>query len=206
MARKLIGDIVLAENRELGFLPGDAAAHRAAAALADRFDAPTIISLTNAITYTQEMGGQFWGVTLRQRVNEQGELVPEDQPGEYQTVMLRFEYESRDARIAKASTPPSEVGGIEVSDFSEAPTKIQVPEGPEEPRVGDVDDTANPPTIVADGGTKLPCDGAAYEREDYPELATALKDAYGTEDEAFRVPDLRTSTLEALGEREPAAA
>jgi len=126
MARKLIGDIVLAQNEELGFYPGDEAAHRAALALADRFDAPTIIALTNALTFTQEMGGQFWAVTLRERVNEAGEFVPEDQSGEYQTVMLRFEYESRDARIAKATTPPSHVGGVPVSDFGEAPTKIEV--------------------------------------------------------------------------------
>lgn len=128
MARKLIGDIVLAENRERGHFPGDADAHRAAQALADRFDAATIIALTNALTFTQEMGGQFWAVTLRERVGEDGQLAGEDQPGEYQTVMLRFEYESRDARIAKATAPPADVGGVPISDFSEAPTRIDVPD------------------------------------------------------------------------------
>jgi hypothetical protein len=130
MARKLIGDIVFAQNEELGYYPGDEAAHRAALALADRFDAPTIIALTNALTFTREMGGQFWAVTLRERVNEQGEFVPEDQPGEYRTVMLRFEYESRDARLAKATVPPSQVGGIPVSGFAEVPTRIEVQEPP----------------------------------------------------------------------------
>jgi len=130
MARKLIGDIVFAQNEKLGYFPGDEAAHRAALALADRFDAPTIIALTDALTFTREMGGQFWAVALRERVNEQGEFVAEDQPGEYQTALLRFEYESRDARIAKSTTPPSQVAGIPVSDFSEAPTRIAVAEAP----------------------------------------------------------------------------
>ena len=147
MARKVIGDIVFAQNEELGYYPGDEAAHRAALALADRFDAPTIIALTNALTFTREMGGQFWAVTLRERVNENGEFVPEDQPGEYQTVMLRFDYESRDARIAKATTPPSQVGGIPVSDFSQAPTRIEVQEPPpmtDEPPLPKPDFRVNP--------------------------------------------------------------
>lgn len=126
MARKQIGDIVLRENRELGFAPGDQAAHRAAMALADRFDAPTIIALTNALTYTQEMGGQFWAVTLREKVGADGQLAADDQPGEFQTMMLRFEYESRDVRIVRATTPPSEIEGIPITDFSEAPTQIEV--------------------------------------------------------------------------------
>jgi hypothetical protein len=133
MARKRIADIVLAENRELGFYPGDEAAHRAAGALADRFDAPTIIALTDMLAFAQEMGGQLYGVTLRERLTPDGRLAQEGEPGQYETAMIRFEYESRDARVV-AADPPSEIGGVEVSEFSEAPTRLEVAaEQPESP-------------------------------------------------------------------------
>jgi hypothetical protein len=125
MARKRIEDIVIAQNREAGCFPGDAAAHRAASALADRFDAPTIITLTNLLTYIDQMGGQGYIVTLRERITPDGRLAQEDEPGEYETAMLRFEYESRDARVV-AAPPPEEIEGVRVSEFSEAPTRIDV--------------------------------------------------------------------------------
>jgi len=125
MARKRIEDIVIAQNREHGFFPGDAAAHRAASALGDRFDGPTIIALTNLLTYIQEMGGQGYVVTLRERLTPDGHLAQEDEAGEYETAMLRFEYESRDARVV-AAPPPEEIEGVKVSEFSEAPARIAV--------------------------------------------------------------------------------
>ena|SRR5690349_12025309 len=129
MARKRIEDIVLQQNRELGYYPGDEAAHRAAGALADRFDAPTIISFTNLLTFIAEMGGQGYVVTLRERLTPDGRLAEEGEPGEYETAMLRFEYESRDARV-EAAPPPKDVAGIQVNEFSEAPTKIEIQDPP----------------------------------------------------------------------------
>lgn len=125
MARKRIDDIVIAQNRDQGYYPGDAAAHRAASALADRFDGPTIISLTNLLTFISEMGGQGYIVTLRERLTPDGRLAQEGEPGEYETAMLRFEYESRDARVV-AAPPPEDIGGVAVSEFSAAPTRIEV--------------------------------------------------------------------------------
>lgn len=136
MARKRIEDIVIAQNREQGYFPGDAAAHRAASALADRFDGPTIISLTNLLTFISEMGGQGYVVTLRERLTADGRLAQEGEPGEYETAMLRFEYESRDARIVAAS-PPGEIAGAAVTEFSEAPTRIEV--GGEDERMAESD-------------------------------------------------------------------
>jgi hypothetical protein len=142
MARKRIEDIVLQQNRELGYYPGDEAAHRAAGALADRFDAPTIISFTNLLTYIAEMGGQGYVVTLRERLTPDGRLAAEGEPGEYQTAMLRFEYESRDARVVAAPSP-QDVAGIQVTEFSEAPSRIELKEPPvtdEEPETLQVEE------------------------------------------------------------------
>jgi hypothetical protein len=129
MARKRIEDIVIAQNREQGYFPGDAAAHRAASALADRFDGPTIISFTNLLTFISEMGGQGYVVTLRERLTPDGRLAQEGEPGEYETAMLRFEYESRDARVV-AAPPPEAISGVAVAEFSEAPTLISVEDMP----------------------------------------------------------------------------
>lgn len=126
MARKRIEDVVLDHNRELGFQVGDAAAHRAASALADRFDAPTIITATNLLTFIHEMGGQGYIVTLREKVTADGRLAEEGEPGEFETVMLRFEYESRDARVV-AAPPPEAIADAAVTEFSEAPTRVELP-------------------------------------------------------------------------------
>lgn len=135
MARRNIADIVFEENRRLGFLPGDEAAHRAAAALADRFDAPTIIALTNGMAFMEAMGGQLYAITLRERLNAEGRLAEDGEPGEYETAVIRFEYESRDARVV-AAPAPTDVIGIPIEDFSQAPTRIEAdPGAPEQPDV-----------------------------------------------------------------------
>jgi hypothetical protein len=144
MARKRVDDIVLQQNEQAGLFPGDAAAHRAASALGDRFDAPTIISLTNLLTYISEMGGQGYIVTLREKLTPDGRLAQDGEPGEYVTAMLRFEYESKDARVC-AATPPQEIEGVPVTEFSEAPTRLETP--PDEPEPATPEPEEPPPEV-----------------------------------------------------------
>lgn len=133
MAQRTIGTSAFPENERSGFVPGDEAAYRAAYALADRLDAPTIIALTDAISYTVTMGGQVHAVTLRDWVDADGRLVPESEPGQWRTVGISFLYETRDARM-QAARPPKEVLDIPVADFQEPATHIEtdVPAAPED--------------------------------------------------------------------------
>lgn len=131
MARRPLPDLIFEQHRREGFVPGDEAAHRAASALADRFDAPTIIALTDAMAFLELMGGQLYAVTLRERLNAEGRLAKDGEPGDYVTAVMRLEYESRDARVVEAPEP-DEVLGIEVTDFSKAPTRLE-PEAPAPP-------------------------------------------------------------------------
>ena len=131
--RRDLFDSVFRHNQEAGYVPGDEFAHRAAAALADRFDAPTIIGLTNVFTFLKEMGGQAYVITLRERVDATGALVPADEPGaSWRTMAMRCSYETQDARV-DAAKPPKDVLGVAVTDFNAAPhhVELDVEEAPE---------------------------------------------------------------------------
>lgn len=135
MAQRKIGSSAFPGNERAGFVPGDQHAYRAASALADRLDAPTLIALTDAISYAVTMGGQVFAVTLRDWVNRNGEEVPEDQPGEWRTVGISFFYETRDARMVIAK-PPEEALGVPVTDFRDPPTiRVEDDASPAAPEV-----------------------------------------------------------------------
>jgi hypothetical protein len=130
--QRTISESVFPHNEDQGFSPGDQHAHRAAAALADRFDAPTIIALTDAMAFTTRIGGQLHAVTLREWVDAQGNLVPEDEPGHWSTMAIRFLYETRDGKIV-AAKPPKEILGVHVEEFDQPPTPIENDEGSDQP-------------------------------------------------------------------------
>lgn len=122
--RRDFANIILAQNAQAGFRPGDEAAHRAAAALADRFDAPTIIALTDAVTFLERMGGQLHVVTLRERIDQEGNMVEHDAPGsEWLTLAFHLRYETQDARVALAK-PPESILGVPVTDMAEPPMPV----------------------------------------------------------------------------------
>lgn len=124
--RRNLADIVFQDGAEQGYRPGDEHAHRAAAALADRFDAPTIIALTDAFSFLKSMGGQLFVITLRERVDIAGNLVDEKEPGgEWRTIAMRVAYETQDGRVA-AAKPPKEILGVEVTEFREPPTRVEL--------------------------------------------------------------------------------
>lgn len=124
--RRNLAEILFPENRAEGYEPGDEAAYRAATALADRFDAPTIIAVTDALAFLERVGGQMLVTTLRTRLNSAGQPVGDGEPGEYRTVGISVEYESRDAKVEQIKRP-AEVFGIEVRDTSEPPTQVETP-------------------------------------------------------------------------------
>ena len=116
-------EVVFSEGAELGYVPGDQVAHRAAAALADRCDAPTLDRFAAVITLLETIGGQVHITALRQ----------ENQNGRYETIGFGFQYESVDARIREAKSPSAvEVGAvtIAVSEGTNRPgvTPLTVPE------------------------------------------------------------------------------
>lgn len=115
--------VIFEENFQAGYRPGDEHAHRAAAALADRFDAPTIRAVADALSFLDRIGGQMYVVTLRRQVAED----------EYETEALHLRYETRDAKMHIAP-PPEHVGSVPIEDFSEPPTRIEIdaPVGEEE--------------------------------------------------------------------------
>lgn len=117
--RRNLGDVVFSDQA------GTEDAHRAAQALADRFDAQTIITFTNAMTFLKEMGGQIYVVTLRDRIDAEGNLVSKDAQGsEWRTLAMRFVYETQDARV-DAAKAPKDVLGIPVTEFQEDPVHIE---------------------------------------------------------------------------------
>lgn len=125
MAQRNFVDLSFPAHESAGLMPGDEHAHRAAAAMGDRFDAPTIIALTDALSFLDRMGGQLYAVTLRERVNLRGQMVSEGEPGEWRTIALRISYETRDGRISQAK-PPKEILGVPVADFGASSTQIEV--------------------------------------------------------------------------------
>lgn len=107
--------VIFEENFERGYRPGDEHAHRAAAALADRFDAPTIQAVADALSFLNRIGGQMYIVTLRRQVAED----------EYETEAIHVRYETRDAKMHIAPSP-DQVGAVPIQDFSEPPTRIEI--------------------------------------------------------------------------------
>lgn len=130
MSQYKVADIVFPLNEQDGYEPGDAAAHRAALGMADRFDAPTILAVTDALSYLLMRGGQIQMATLREWVDRDGRPTEKDQPGEYRTLALTAFYETRDAKIQRAK-PVTDVKGIPVEDFDRPATETDYPEGPE---------------------------------------------------------------------------
>lgn len=133
MERKL-GESIFPLNEEMGFRVGDEAAHRAAAALADRLDAPTIVMLVDALAFLSRVGGQLYVGTVRQKINAQGQPAAKDEPGEYQTFGMALVYESRDASFYMAK-PPEQVLGIPVLPLEEHMEMAVESGGPAEPEV-----------------------------------------------------------------------
>lgn len=93
------------ENEAEGYVPGDEAAHVAAAALAQRADAPTIARLTDVLTFLDEVGGQFHIYAFRAQAEDDV----------YQTEALIFDFETRDFKVQPAK-PREELGGIPLTD------------------------------------------------------------------------------------------
>jgi hypothetical protein len=125
MAQRKFVDLLFPTQQAAGFERGGVDAHRAAGALADRFDAPTIIGFTDALSFLDRMGGQLHIVTLREKVDPEGNPLDEKDPsGEWRTLGMRMVYETRDARIHRARDP-EEVLGVEIRDFSEPAVAVQ---------------------------------------------------------------------------------
>jgi|SRR6478609_8614909 len=122
---------VFEENQQNGFFPGDEAAARAAAALADRADAPTIAALSDMLTFFERIGGQFHITSLRLPSNE----------GEWETHGLAFHFETRDARVKVATAPEDlRVGDltIPITDSQGPAPEIELPaEEPAPPESSD---------------------------------------------------------------------
>lgn len=57
--------------------------------------------------------------------------------------------------------------------------------------VKDWSDPTTPFEIIADNGQRIECDGRRLKRNDYPELCAVLRDAFGSDQETFRVPLLK---------------
>lgn len=131
MAQRNVANLAFPLNEEDGFEPGDDRAYRAALAMADRFDAPTIIAFTDALAYLFKMGGQLEIVTLREWVDRDGQPVAKDEPGEYRTLGFSAFYETRDAKIQRAK-PPTEALGVPVTGFDAPPSEAEFAEPEEE--------------------------------------------------------------------------
>jgi hypothetical protein len=127
------------ENQRDGYQPGDEAAHRAAAALADRADAPTVAALTDALALLERVGGQVHVTALR--------IEPDD--GSWQTAGLGFSYETKDAHL-KVAAAPEEVFGVPVTDISGPPVELPEPAEPEAEAEPDAQPDAEEPVALAD--------------------------------------------------------
>lgn len=130
MAQRKLFDLIFSLHEEGGYEPGDVAAHRAALAMGDRFDAPTIIALTDAMTYLQKMGGQLELVTIRQKVDAEGRPVGGGEQGEWLTSGMTAAYETRDAKIQRAK-PITEALGFPVESFDHPATEVEFEQDPE---------------------------------------------------------------------------
>ena len=126
MAQRNIAEILFPVNEEIGYQRGDELAQRAAAALADRFDAPTIIALTDALSFVDRVGGQLYITALRRKVDRLGNFVSDEQEGEFRSAGLAFLYESRDAKVKRARGPQAAFG-YPVDDTSAPAVEIEAP-------------------------------------------------------------------------------
>lgn len=117
-------DTLYIRNERAGYQVGDDAAHRAAAALADRADAPTIIALTDLLTMNELIGGQFYVTAVRDKVDRYGNRVP-DGDGNFETIGLVFNFETRDVRVEPAQAPET-VLGLPVTDSHAPATQVAV--------------------------------------------------------------------------------
>lgn len=113
---------VYSENDSDGYRVGDEAAHVAAAALAQRLDAPTIARITDMVTLFETVGGQVYVTPLR--------VQDPDDPGTYNVAALVFNYETRDIKVQKFE-PPEEVLGVPVTESHEPGVEIEI-ERPED--------------------------------------------------------------------------
>lgn len=104
------------QNDREGFRPGDDAAHRAAAALGDRADQPTIAAFSEMLAMLERVGGQFYVTAFRQKVEEDGD---------FETAGLVFRYETRDVSI-EFFNEPTEIAGIPVTDSSDTSVRVGV--------------------------------------------------------------------------------
>jgi hypothetical protein len=112
--KRKFAEVIYQENAQDGFVPGDEAAHRAAAALADRADAPTIGALTDMLAFLERVGGQFHVTALRLEAN----------PDEWETHGFGLMVETRDARL-KVAEAPEDVRGVSITDMQGPPAKIE---------------------------------------------------------------------------------
>lgn len=128
--------VVYLENQQAGYAPGDDAAHRAAAPLADRADAPTVAALLDALTLLERIGGQFHITALR----------IQDENGNYETHGLGFRYDTADAK-GKPVSKPREVAGVPITEAGESPVELPVGE--------DVEDEGWPTAEQVEAAQKL---------------------------------------------------
>lgn len=124
--RRNLAEILFPENERVGYERGDDLAQRAAAALADRFDAPTIIALTDALAFVDRVGGQLYVTTVRRKVDRTGNLVDDQAEGEFRSFGLTINYESRDAKVERAREPTVALG-IPVTDAGEPAAQVALP-------------------------------------------------------------------------------
>jgi hypothetical protein len=161
MAKRKFGDINYSENAANGSVPGDGAAHRAAAALADKADFPTIAALSEMLSTLERVGGQFYVTAFR----------AEQDNGSFDTLGLAIDYETRDARVI-AMDAPDEVAGVSVTDLKEPSVAIES-ETPDEPEACEICGRLDP----EERPDEAPCqcqveaDADAEDREPAPALS-----------------------------------
>ncbi len=138
--KRNFAEVVYQENAQDGFAPGDEAAHRAAAALADRADAPTIGVLTDMLAFLERVGGQFHVTALRLEAN----------PDEWETHGFGLMVETRDARL-KVAEAPETVRGVAITDMQGPPVELDALESEESAEVPVVDlDSPEPATAESE--------------------------------------------------------
>lgn len=147
MAKRKFDRVSFGQNAAEGYAAGDGAAHRAAAALADKFDYPTIAAVSDLLATLDRIGGQAYITTLRDK-------QPDDT---FITLGFAFDFETRDARV-EIMEPPNEIEGIPVSDSNEPPHPIQA----ERPEPEDAVQFEGEPPKPA-GETRMEPDGSDDE-------------------------------------------
>jgi hypothetical protein len=145
--KRELAKLVFAEHEVRGFAVGDQAAHIAAADLANRADAPTIMALADILRMADLVGGQMTITAFR---------VGPSQRGEWETKGLDITMETRDARLVVVQ-PPDEVFGTPVTEFLEDAPEVSVEEAagllgdPEEDDEPEPEPDAEPLAVDAPG-------------------------------------------------------